>query len=122
MGWNHLCEDSERLERLHETLQGSFAVKIVLGMKVRVHVFVSGLVQGVFFRSETRRIARRCSVTGWVRNLRDGRVEAVFEGERENVEKMVEFCKKGPSSARIVSTEISLETYKDEFSDFSIVW
>jgi acylphosphatase len=91
-------------------------------MKVRAHVLVSGMVQGVFFRSETRRMARQCSVTGWVRNLPDGRVEAVFEGEKKNVEKMVEFCKKGPSSARIASTEISLENCTDEFNDFLIVW
>ena len=91
-------------------------------MKVRAHVLVSGIVQGVFFRSETRRMARQCNVTGWIRNLPNGRVEAVFEGEKKNVEKMVEFCKKGPSSARITSTQTSLENYTDEFSDFSIVW
>ena len=59
-------------------------------MKVRAHIFVSGRVQGVFFRVETRNEATKRSVSGWVRNTSDGKVEAVFEGERENVEKMVE--------------------------------
>lgn len=91
-------------------------------MKVRAHVFISGRVQGVFFRSETRRKARRYNVTGWVRNLFDGRVEAVFEGEKENVEKLIEFCKRGPPGARVTKTEVFLEAYTGEFGDFRIVW
>lgn len=93
-----------------------------LEMKVRAHVFVSGRVQGVFFRSETRRKARRYNVTGWVRNLYDGRVEAVFEGEKEDVEKLVEFCRRGPSGARVTKIEIIPETYTGEFENFRIVW
>ena len=91
-------------------------------MKVRVHVFVSGRVQGVFFRSETRRKARGHNVTGWARNIPHGRVEAVFEGEKENVEKLIEFCKRGPPGARVTGTEVVLETYSGEFRDFRIVW
>ncbi len=91
-------------------------------MKVRVHVFVSGRVQGIFFRSETRREARKYHVTGWVKNLSDGRVEAVFEGEKENVEKLIEFCRKGPSGARVANTEFIWETYSGKFGDFRIVW
>lgn len=91
-------------------------------MKVRAHVFVSGRVQGVFFRSETRREARRYNVTGWVRNLLDGRVEAVFEGEKKSVEKMIEFCKSGPSGARVARTEVVWATYTGEFGDFRITW
>ncbi len=67
-------------------------------------------------------MARRCNVTGWVRNLSDGRVEAVLEGEKENVDRVIEFCKRGPSSARITGTEVSLENYRGEFDAFSIVW
>jgi len=70
-------------------IEGGFKVF----MKVRAHVFVSGRVQGVFFRHETRREARMRGVKGWVRNLPDGRVEAVFEGEEEAVKELIEFCK-----------------------------
>ncbi len=58
-------------------------------MKIRVHIFVSGKVQGVFFRSSTRDKAKHLGLTGWVRNLEDGRVEAVLEGDKEHIEKMV---------------------------------
>jgi acylphosphatase len=91
-------------------------------MKVKEHVFVSGRVQGVFFRSETRRKALQNNVTGWIRNLLDGRVEAVFEGEKENVEKLIEFCKKGPSGAKVTKTEVVFEIYSGEFGDFRIDW
>ena len=70
-------------------------------MKVRAHVFVSGRVQGVFFRGETLNVARRMDVNGWVRNLSDGRVEAIFEGEKKNVEEVVDFCKRGPPGAYV---------------------
>ena len=91
-------------------------------MKVRVHMFVSGRVQGVFFRSETRQKARIHNVTGWIRNLPDGRVEVVFEGEDESVKKLIEFCKRGSPGARVTKTEIALETYIGEFRDFGIKW
>jgi len=89
-------------------------------MKVRVHVIVSGMVQGVFFRSETRHEAKRQGVTGWVRNLPDGRVEAVFEGEEENVKRLVEFCKRGPSGARVSGVDVVWENYVGEFEDFEV--
>jgi len=87
-------------------------------LKVRAHVFVSGMVQGVFFRSETRHEANRRKVTGWVRNLRDGRVEAVFEGEKDAVEKLIEFCRTGPPGARVTKVEVSWEEYTGEFKGF----
>ncbi|HEX6447803.1 MAG TPA: acylphosphatase [Streptosporangiales bacterium] len=68
---------------------------------VRTRVVVSGLVQGVFFRDTCRREARRGGVAGWVRNRPDGTVEAVFEGPRESVDRMVEWCRRGPSRARV---------------------
>ncbi|MGD8505250.1 MAG: acylphosphatase [Candidatus Bathyarchaeota archaeon] len=89
-------------------------------LKVKAHVHVSGRVQGVFFRSETRDEAVRHAVTGWVRNLPDGRVEAVFEGEKENVDKLVEFCGRGPRGARITKVEVAWETYTGEFKNFQI--
>jgi acylphosphatase len=77
-------------------------------------------VQGVFFRSETQDEALRHNLTGWVRNLPDGRVEAVFEGEKENVEKLIEFCGRGPPGARVTNVEVTYEDYKGEFKGFAI--
>jgi acylphosphatase len=83
-------------------------------------VFVSGRVQGVFFRYETRQQARRLGVTGWVRNLPDGRVEAIFEGEKEAVDFMIEFCRRGPPGARVEKVKVTWEPYKGEFEGFRI--
>ena len=89
-------------------------------MKVRAHILVSGRVQGVFYRSETRYEARKHHVNGWIRNLPDDRVEAVFEGEEEDVKQLVEFCKRGPPSARVASIEVSWEAYSDVFTGFEM--
>jgi len=89
-------------------------------MKARAHVFISGRVQGVFFRSSTRREAKRRGVNGWVRNLRDGRVEAIFEGEKGSVDSLIEFCKEGPPSAKVKDLDVTWEDYKGEFNDFRI--
>jgi acylphosphatase len=67
----------------------------------RAHVVVRGLVQGVYFRGETRERARSLGVAGWVRNRPDGAVEAVFEGAGERVESMVAWCRRGPAGARV---------------------
>jgi len=88
--------------------------------KARAHVFVSGRVQGVFFRVETRREANRRNVSGWVRNLPDRRVEAVFEGEKDNVERLIEFCRRGPPGARVNHVEVRWEHYNGEFRGFRI--
>ena len=90
------------------------------GMKCRAHVFVTGRVQGVFFRTETARLAQMLGLTGWVRNLDDGRVEAVFEGEKENVEKAIEFCKHGPAGAHVEDLDVKLEGWNGEFQGFII--
>jgi len=89
-------------------------------LKVRAHVYVSGRVQGVFFRSETQDEALRHGLAGWVRNLPDGRVEAVFEGKKERVERLIEFCRRGPPGARIAKVEVVWENYKGEFHGFKI--
>lgn len=91
-------------------------------MKARAHVFISGLVQGVFFRWETRKNALKNNVKGWVRNLRDGRVEAVFEGEKEDVEKMIKFCERGPPGAKVEKVEVKWEDYKGEYESFEIIY
>ena len=73
----------------------------------RAHVFVSGKVQGVFYRATTRERAREAGVTGWVKNLPDGRVEAVFEGPEDAVEEMVEWCHRGSDRARVEDVEVT---------------
>ena len=87
-------------------------------MKVRAHVFVSGKVQGVFFRARTMERAVRSGLTGWVRNLPDGRVEAVFEGEEEAVKALVEFCRRGPKGAVVTGVDLTWEPFTGEFVDF----
>jgi acylphosphatase len=90
--------------------------------KVRAHVYISGRVQGVFFRYETKKEAKKRNVKGWVRNLPDGRVEAVFEGEKEDVERLIEFCHRGPPLARVEKVEVFWEEYKGEFEDFKLTF
>jgi len=92
----------------------------VHALKVRAHVIITGRVQGVFFRTETQDEAIRKGMTGWVRNMPDGRVEAVFEGEKDNVEKLIEFCRRGPPGARVTKVEVVWENYMGEFRDFRI--
>lgn len=77
--------------------------------RARAHVFVSGWVQGVFFRAETLRLAKSLGLAGWVRNLPDGRVEAVIEGPRQAVESMLEWMRVGPRGASVSSVEVSWE-------------
>lgn len=87
----------------------------------RVHVLITGLVQGVFFRVNTRNEAIARNLTGWVKNLPDGRVEAIFEGEDADVQSMLEWCKKGPPHAIVRDVKITDKTYKGEFKGFFIV-
>ena len=88
---------------------------------VRLHVFISGRVQGVRFRENTLKKANNLGIFGWVKNLPDGRVESVFEGQKEKVEKMLEWSKRGPFFAKVVSLEARDEAYKEEFRNFEIV-
>ena len=81
--------------------------------RARAHVFVSGRVQGVFYRASTREAARERDVDGWVRNLDDGRVEAVFEGPASVVEAMCEWCETGSSAASVSSVEVTMEPPED---------
>lgn len=85
-------------------------------------MFISGRVQGVFYREYTRRKAQELGVKGWVRNLPDGRVEAVFEGEDEAVEAMVRWCWEGSPYASVTGVEAKEEAYKGEFDSFEIRW
>jgi len=89
-------------------------------MKVRAHVIVSGKVQGVFFRAETKRCADVHEVFGWVRNLPNGCVEAVFEGEEDSVNALLKFCRRGPPGAAVDDVKIAWEKYTGEFVDFKV--
>ncbi len=91
-------------------------------MKVRKKVKVFGRVQGVFFRLNTKRLADKLGVKGWVRNCEDGTVEAVFEGEKEQVEKIVKWCHRGPVAARVDKVEVIDEEFKNEFKSFEIIY
>jgi acylphosphatase len=76
---------------------------------IRLHVIVYGFVQGVFFRDTVRRRAESANVAGWVRNNRDGTVEAVFEGEKDAVERLVAYCRDGPRDARVDRVDVTAE-------------
>ncbi|WP_336344397.1 acylphosphatase [Halalkalicoccus ordinarius] len=84
------------------------------GDRTRAHAFVTGRVQGVYYRASTRDAARERGVDGWVRNLEDGRVEAVFEGPREAVESMVEWCHEGSPAAEVEDVEAEFGDPQDE--------
>ncbi|RLB07916.1 MAG: acylphosphatase [Deltaproteobacteria bacterium] len=88
--------------------------------KVRARVRVEGVVQGVFFRYTTQRKAQELGVNGWVRNLWDGSVECLFEGEREKVEALIKWCHHGPPGARVDKVTTDWEEYKGDLKIFSI--
>jgi len=86
----------------------------------RVRVTISGMVQGVFFRAKTRNEAIRNNVTGWVKNLPDGRVEAVLEGRPVDVDRVVGWCRIGPIQEEVKGVESVEEPYTGAFADFTI--
>ncbi len=87
-------------------------------MKTRAHLIISGRVQGVFFRAFTKQHADRIGVKGWVRNLTNGNVEAVFEGEEEGVKELVNYSSRGPPRAIVRNVQVAYESFRDEFTDF----
>ncbi|MFH1682250.1 MAG: acylphosphatase [Candidatus Woesearchaeota archaeon] len=87
-------------------------------MKKRVHAYFSGQVQGVFLRATIQKQAQKLGITGWVKNLKDGRVELIVEGEEEMLKNAIEFCKK---YTKITAEEISWEKFKGEFVEFKIL-
>ena len=90
-------------------------------MKVRAHIIIRGRVQGVFFRASMREVALANGVTGWVKNLPDGRsIEAVLEGDWDSVEKVLCWSLRGPPGARVEEVELKFEKYKGEFKTFEI--
>lgn len=88
--------------------------------KIRAHIFVSGRVQGVFFREKTKKKAEKLEVTGWIKNILDGRVEAIFEGNRDKVEEMVDWTRKGPIWAKVEALDVIWEDDRTEFEGFEI--
>ncbi|MET1101146.1 MAG: acylphosphatase [Pyrodictiaceae archaeon] len=94
---------------------------MTIAKKVRAHIYVRGIVQGVFFRANMKRVAEKYGVKGWVRNLPDGyTVEAVLEGDRDAVEKVICWSLRGPPAARVESLEVNFEEYRGEFDEFTI--
>ena len=91
-------------------------------MATRAHVWISGIVQGVAFRYYTRRQAVHLGLTGWVRNLRDGRVEAVFEGDSDHIENMLAWCREGPPGARVDEMKAERSQATGEFETFDIAF
>lgn len=84
----------------------------------QAHVYISGFVQGVGFRAYVRSKARKMGVTGWVRNLSDGRVEGVFQGEKEKVEELINKCKRGPFFSNTKNIVVEWEELKEKFNEF----
>ena len=88
----------------------------------RIRIFVTGKVQGVFFRQALKVMAKKNDVFGWVKNLNDGRVEAVLEGDEEKVSRLVEWAHGGPANARVEDVEIRNEKFSAEFSKFDVLY
>lgn len=88
----------------------------------RVHLLIRGDVQGVGFRGHVRARASALGLRGWVRNLADGRVEVVAEGEAEPLELLIAWCRRGPTMAEVEEVDIRWEPYRGEFEWFEIVW
>jgi len=88
--------------------------------KAKALVFIDGRVQGVFYRSFTRELAYNLGLNGWVRNLRDGRVEALFEGDKKLIERAIKECYIGPPGARVSNIDVKWEEYKGDEKGFSV--
>ncbi len=91
-------------------------------MMKRVRVFISGRVQGVYFRAYTKEMAEKLGLKGWVRNLPDGRVEALFEGDEVAVKEMIKWCHNGSPASVVTKVEVEEEPYTGEFKDFRILY
>ena len=87
---------------------------------IRIQATIRGRVQGVCFRMETRDAANQHGVTGWVRNKADGTVEAVFEGSRQRVQAVLDWCRQGPPLSRVEDVVVKNETFAGEFTGFDI--
>jgi len=86
-----------------------------------VHVFISGFVQGVGFRMFVKHHASKLGLTGWVKNLADNRVEAIFCGSKEQVDKIISICRKGPFLSEVKDIQVNFEDSDEYFNSFEIV-
>jgi acylphosphatase len=86
----------------------------------RARLFIEGMVQGVFYRAFTRSVAQTLGLRGWVRNLYDGRVEAVFEGKKQIIEQAIQECFSGPPGARVTNVEVKWEEFQGDLKGFSV--
>ncbi len=88
---------------------------------MQAHVFVHGFVQGVGYRQAVKRKAKSLRLTGWVKNLGDGRVEALFCGDKKVIEEVLGFCKKGPFFSEVKHVEVEWDDKNSDFKTFEIV-
>lgn len=88
---------------------------------VRAHLIIDGTVQGVYFRATAVEVAKKHSVNGWIKNNPDGTVEALLEGAEGDVEKVIEWCRKGPPMAIVTDVKVELGEFKEEFDDFTAI-
>lgn len=86
----------------------------------QAHLIISGHVQGVFYRASCQEVAIKYDLKGYVQNLSTGQVEVITQGEKEKIEKLIEWCKKGPSDARVSNIKIEWHDIKEKFSGFNI--
>jgi len=91
-----------------------------LSCTVRVRLFISGVVQGVSYRASTQEQARQRGIVGWVKNLEDGRVEALVQGSKDKVTELLAWCRKGPPAAKVEKVDVSWEEVGDEFRSFEV--
>ena len=91
-------------------------------VKQRVHILVTGKVQGVFFRQATKVIAIKNNVTGWVKNLEDTKVEILLEGDAQNVNSLVDWCHNGPANSRVDEIKIAQQDFLGQYSNFQVLY
>lgn len=88
----------------------------------RVHIIVSGIVQGVFFRTKTKEAADRLKISGWAKNKKDGTVEIIAEGDKDSVDRLIQWCRQGPRGALVEDLKLTREEYRGEFNSFNIIY
>jgi len=92
-----------------------------MDLMARAHIFISGNVQKVWFRETIRQRADRLGLKGWVKNLNDGRLEVIFEGEKNKVDEVINAARKGPILSEVTDVDVVWEKYKNEFNSFDII-
>ena len=91
-------------------------------VKQRIHIFLTGKVQGVFFRQATKVVAIKNNVTGWVKNLENGEVEILLEGDDKNVNSVIDWCRNGPANSRVDEIKIKQEEFSGQYSNFEVLY